>query len=112
VINSENFWNITSKFNFSRNCFMSNEKQLKFFKTYNLVNCEHECLASMTLKACGCVQFFMVREQSTRICGSIDEKCFNEVEENFDKVRSKCNCLEPCELNKYHVEVNTDPVEL
>lgn len=44
-----------------RNCYSRHEKQLKFFKFYNKVNCEQECLANQTMAKCGCVQFFMMR---------------------------------------------------
>ena len=43
-----------------RKCYLNNEKDLKFFKHYTKNNCEQECLAEETLKACGCVQFYMI----------------------------------------------------
>lgn len=45
-----------------RNCYVKDEKHLKFFKTYNQHNCEQECLANHTLNLCQCVQFFMLSE--------------------------------------------------
>jgi acid-sensing ion channel, other len=78
---------------------------LKFFKVYNRANCEHECLAQITLNACNCVQFYMVRNSSTRICGVADEKCFRKIEESFEVEKEKCKCLQPCERVKYEVEV-------
>lgn len=45
----------------------------------------------------------MVRYESTRICGSEDEKCFNKVEETFEKNKQLCSCYDPCEFIKYDV---------
>lgn len=45
-----------------RNCFMENEKSLKYFRIYTQSNCEHECLSDAMLQLCGCVSFYMIRE--------------------------------------------------
>lgn len=47
-----------------RNCFLEGEKKLKFFNIYTKINCEHECLSEASLKACGCVPFYMIRKFS------------------------------------------------
>lgn len=47
-----------------RNCYLEQERSLKFFQIYTQNNCEQECLANYTLKLCGCVQFFMMREST------------------------------------------------
>lgn len=91
----------------SRNCYLPEEKKLKFFKVYNKINCEHECQAELTLKSCGCVQFFMIREPGTKICGIIDEKCFREVESQFEDHRLVCNCYDPCNNLKYNVQLQS-----
>lgn len=59
----------------------------------------------MTLDTCGCVQFFMARNKSTRICGTFDEKCFRAVEEKFSATKLNCGCYEPCDGVKYEVRV-------
>jgi amiloride-sensitive sodium channel len=92
-------------FNFSRNCYLPNERPLKFLKVYNKVNCEHECLAEMTLESCRCVQFFMVRDKTTRICGGREEYCYRNVEDSFDKIKSECKCYENCDNIKYEIKV-------
>jgi hypothetical protein len=55
------FWssNLFKPFNFRRKCFYQNENQLRFFKVYSQSNCEWECLTNFTMKACGCVMFYM-----------------------------------------------------
>jgi Amiloride-sensitive sodium channel len=88
-----------------RNCWLPGERSLEFFKVYNRPNCEHECLAATTLKSCGCVQFYMVRNETTRICGAVDENCFREIEENFRKIAEDCKCYHPCERIKYDVKL-------
>lgn len=93
-----------------RNCWLPDERSLVFFKVYNRPNCEHECLAAATLKTCECVQFYMVRTETTRICGAVDEICFREVEENFRKIVEDCKCYHSCERVKYDVKLwKTEP---
>ncbi|KAG5674049.1 hypothetical protein PVAND_004038 [Polypedilum vanderplanki] len=84
-----------------RNCYMDNERRLKFLKVYNRVNCEHECLAEITLSSCKCVQFFMVRDRKTRICGARDENCYRSIEDNFENLKDDCKCYENCNNIKY-----------
>jgi acid-sensing ion channel, other len=102
---------LTTLITFSRFCYFPHEKQLKFFKVYNKINCEHECLAELTRNACGCVQFFMVRDNTTRICGSIDEKCFRKVEKEFPSHEDSCDCFEPCQTTQYNVEHHLDAMK-
>lgn len=42
-----------------RECLISSERQLRFFKTYTQHNCNMECLRNFTIKECGCVRFSM-----------------------------------------------------
>jgi acid-sensing ion channel, other len=91
---------------------LPHEKKLKYFKVYTQINCEHECLANLTVESCGCAQFFTVRDSSTRICGVIDEKCFRKVEGEFENNKDHCNCIETCETLKYDVESNKDAIIL
>lgn len=44
---------------YQRNCFLTFERRLRFFKQYTQMNCESECIANLTRKECGCVGFFM-----------------------------------------------------
>lgn len=50
-----------------RNCFMKNEKSLKYFRIYTKVNCEHECISQAMLVSCGCVPFYMISEFNSRM---------------------------------------------
>lgn len=45
-----------------RGCYFSDEKYLRYFKTYMQLNCQMECLANATLQLCGCVMFYMPRK--------------------------------------------------
>jgi acid-sensing ion channel, other len=76
---------------------------LKFFKIYTKINCRSECLANRTVSVCGCAQFFMVREVSTRICGLSDMKCYKKVEKDL-KSRDQCECLLECGELEYKTE--------
>lgn len=100
-----------------RGCFLEHEKDLKYFRIYTKVNCEHECLSEATLKTCGCVPFYMISKPkvvsvikmifcqifgglpSDKICGVLDRKCYSmqEIKFNF----SGCNCLDRCDHLSY-----------
>lgn len=49
-----------------RNCFLPDEKPLKYFKVYTKKNCEQECLSSMIDESCGCVPFYVISECKKR----------------------------------------------
>lgn len=84
---------------------MNDEKQLKYLQSYSRSNCEIECMSMLTLRKCDCVQFFMPRDQDTKICGVADEKCFRNVENSFMDLKKECECLESCDLLTYELNV-------
>jgi len=58
----------------------------------------------MTLAACDCVQFFMLRDNKTRICGMSDMKCFQRIDDEFQEVKANCKCFDSCQSLKYSVQ--------
>lgn len=40
-----------------RQCFFTQERELRFFRVYTQHNCEMECFANFTKTYCGCVKF-------------------------------------------------------
>lgn len=42
-----------------RQCLFSNEKYLKFYRTYTQRNCALECEANYTLATCSCVPYYL-----------------------------------------------------
>jgi acid-sensing ion channel, other len=70
---------------------------------YTKNNCRSECLANRTLTVCGCVQFFMVREKTTRICGVSDMKCFRKVDDESQN-KDWCECYLKCGEIVYKTE--------
>lgn len=94
-----------------RNCYFDGEKKLKFFKVYSRRNCEMECEAEYYLKNedLECVPFYMVRDNSTRVCDHRHE-AFQRFDKFYfdrdeDAVRSVCGCLERCDLIDYSFEI-------
>ncbi|KAL7013324.1 hypothetical protein ACKWTF_015331 [Chironomus riparius] len=87
-----------------RNCYLEHEKKLKFFKVYTKTNCEHECMADNVLNRCSCVEFFMIRNFTTRICSANEKNCFDAARVDFEEHKSDCGCLQPCNYVKYDVE--------
>jgi acid-sensing ion channel, other len=43
-----------------RQCYLRNEKILKYFKVYTKKNCDQECLSDMMQRKCGCVPFYII----------------------------------------------------
>jgi acid-sensing ion channel, other len=86
-----------------RGCYLKDEKPLKFFKFYTKNNCKSECLANKTVSVCGCAQFFMVRDISTRTCGVSDMKCYKQAEEEWLS-KDWCDCILECGEVEYKTE--------
>ncbi|EFA07961.1 Pickpocket protein 28-like Protein [Tribolium castaneum] len=97
-----------------RKCFMRNERFLKHFLYYSQPNCMLECLTNYTLAKCGCVQFYMPRDNSTLICGPNSEQCTENAESEMQikdleyriSGRSLCDCKPTCTNMKYNVETS------
>jgi len=56
------------------------------------------------LSRCGCVEFFMIRNSSTRICSANEQNCYKKAEDDFEEQKSVCECFEPCDYVKYNFE--------
>ncbi|XP_050509577.1 pickpocket protein 28-like isoform X2 [Diabrotica virgifera virgifera] len=108
-----------------RNCYFSYEKELHFFKIYTIRNCKIECLTNFTLYYCGCVGFYMPRENGTKICGIEKQRCMTNAADklhilNLPDFSSKnktkkhkfhgnftvCDCLPMCSDLSYNVELS------
>lgn len=105
-----------------RQCFFNDEKFLKFFKVYTQSNCELECLANFTLRACDCVKFSMPRDNQTSICSQKQVQCYNKAEDDLMKAeltqslksgsgenkrgKTECNCLPSCTSINYDAEIS------
>ncbi|KAG5679881.1 hypothetical protein PVAND_009418 [Polypedilum vanderplanki] len=87
-----------------RNCYFDDEFELKFFKVYTKSNCESECLTNYMIKKCGCVEFYMIRNCTTRICSASDKSCYDETKNSFENQKHQCNCLQPCSYVKFDIE--------
>jgi acid-sensing ion channel, other len=88
-----------------RGCYFEGEKKLKFFKIYTRRNCEFECYAQYFISKLRCVPFFMVRNETTEVCGA--EKAFELEFEFYHALRNaeSCQCLDECDSIKYKIEV-------
>lgn len=98
-----------------RKCYERNERQLRFFKTYTKVNCEHECMSNYTYERCGCTTFFMPRTDDMKVCGFEQAACCNFVYKNwaksfYEKSVNKesfpdfpCNCYPTCTRIDYTI---------
>ncbi|XP_044262774.1 pickpocket protein 28-like [Tribolium madens] len=103
-----------------RGCYFPSERHLKFFKIYTSLNCKLECLTNYTLSRCQCVNFFMPRENGTKMCGTGKITCMREAERFLQakdlylklsdnkslKKNSQCDCLPICTDTTYEVETS------
>ncbi|XP_063916628.1 pickpocket protein 28-like [Zophobas morio] len=97
-----------------RKCFMQDERHLQHFKYYTQSNCLLECTTNYTLSRCGCVRFFMPRNNTTPICGSGSSICLRRAESELKgtQLKSKlsghsfCNCQPSCTNLKFGVEIS------
>ncbi|KAL3273919.1 hypothetical protein HHI36_015345 [Cryptolaemus montrouzieri] len=101
-----------------RNCYFEQERKLKFFKLYNQGNCDFECWSNYTVEKCGCAQFYMPRDNQTKICSMAKRKCFERVKASYthkifgERLRdvkgpSDCDCLPLCTELDYKSEIAT-----
>jgi acid-sensing ion channel, other len=93
-----------------RQCYMEGERTLKFFKKYSVRNCEMECISIVTSEMCGCVPFYLIRNSTTKICGTStkDDFCKRlgeaEVRMKSNGTAESCNCLPTCNSLSYNLE--------
>ncbi|KAJ3617442.1 hypothetical protein MTP99_007159 [Tenebrio molitor] len=107
-----------------RQCYFPTERHLKYFRIYTSLNCLMECLTNYTIHHCGCVNFFMPRENGTEICGTGSVECMRYAEsamqmKNLERKLNKpkrrkhkrrgkidCDCLPICADLSYDVETS------
>ncbi|CAH1100668.1 unnamed protein product [Psylliodes chrysocephalus] len=101
-----------------RKCYFSTEKKLKYFKVYTPGNCELECLTEYTLKRCGCVSYYMPREEGTLLCGNANASCMGKAEYSLKRKQSlevereeenghySCDCKPLCSDVTYNTEIS------
>ncbi|KAJ0173050.1 hypothetical protein K1T71_011226 [Dendrolimus kikuchii] len=96
-----------------RVCLFSDEKELVFFRTYTLKNCEMECEAHAMLEACQCVYYFMPKNKTTRICGKADAKCYSNTSLVMPEGREvECEeCLPACTEIEFYEHLSTAPLK-
>ncbi|CAD6996199.1 unnamed protein product [Ceratitis capitata] len=104
-----------------RQCFLENERRLRFFKVYTQSNCVLECLTNLTLAKCGCVKFSMPRTLEMPICAENKIFCYDRAEDillmrefrqglkefplNYLGT-TECNCLPACTSLVYNTEIS------
>ncbi|KAF2893162.1 hypothetical protein ILUMI_13013 [Ignelater luminosus] len=91
----------------ARKCYLSNERKLRFFKTYTQENCEQECMLNKILTACRCVPFYIIAYNDAPVCGPKSKLCIKTVKEEYiSNGANKCDCLPSCTSLEYDVEIS------
>ncbi|XP_013101819.2 pickpocket protein 28-like [Stomoxys calcitrans] len=103
-----------------RQCYLTKDRQLKFFKIYSQTNCAYECLTNFTYHLCGCVTFAMPRSPETPVCGADKLSCYRKANEEllfrqFNRglqaieaveALGDCDCLPACTSLDYETEIS------
>lgn len=97
-----------------RQCYLKDERYLRFFRIYTQRNCELECLSNYTAQRCGCVKFSMPRDNATGECNQT--KCYKSAEVELTQKKylnssqgkpgEICNCLPLCESITYNADIS------
>ncbi|KAL3273923.1 hypothetical protein HHI36_015349 [Cryptolaemus montrouzieri] len=66
-----------------RNCYFNSERKLKHFKFYSQSSCHFECWTNYTKSHCGCVSFYMPRDNETRVCNMENRFCLQDAELSY-----------------------------
>ncbi|KAL5011456.1 hypothetical protein ScPMuIL_010007 [Solemya velum] len=84
-----------------------NLKILKYFQTYSYDACVEECKVDFVISQCGCKDMFSAGDADT--CPLIDfVGCVFKARDNFSlSEETICNCVMPCEVTKYDVQLST-----
>ncbi|KAL3273925.1 hypothetical protein HHI36_015351 [Cryptolaemus montrouzieri] len=107
-----------------RNCFFNTEKKLRFFRYYSQLNCNFECWTNYTKAQCGCVNFYMPKDNETRVCSLGKRFCLEDARLSYtqdilrERLKSagsvkygnkttECNCLPLCSDLTYSAELST-----
>ncbi|XP_048482173.1 pickpocket protein 28 isoform X4 [Plutella xylostella] len=96
-----------------RLCVFSSERNLTFYRTYTQRNCEMECEAETMLNTCQCVQYFMPKNRSTRVCGKADAECYSGRTLPGNREESSgggCGCLPACTEISYSERRSSAPL--
>lgn len=94
-----------------RRCYFKDERELKFFKVYTKSNCERECRSFVTFENCGCVLFYLIRNQTMKICDIAGTECAWQYENfNFEMTflldnSEVCKCLPTCDSITYNYDI-------
>ncbi|XP_075167589.1 pickpocket protein 28-like [Haematobia irritans] len=100
-----------------RQCYLSQDRQLRYFKIYSQNNCEYECLTNFTYNLCGCVTFSMPRGPEIPVCGADKIICYRQAREQLlyhqfsvghqdGSEKDKCDCLPACTSLDYETEIS------
>ncbi|XP_047984447.1 pickpocket protein 28-like [Leguminivora glycinivorella] len=102
-----------------RQCYFTSERYLQFFQKYTSSNCQLECLANYTIQNCGCVNFYMPRNESTAICKGDKLQCIEDALDQYadeedlnDSESGRCGCLPECHEVNYDADVVVSKLDL
>lgn len=106
-----------------RQCYLSRDRNLRFFRVYTQDNCNLECLTNFTLQRCGCVRFSMIRSEDMPVCETNKIICMRDAEtellemgvlddDNESNFHTECDCMPACTSVDYDVEITQNEFEV
>merc|ERR1719412_2804961 len=61
-----------------RQCYLADERKLKYYEHYSLLNCLMECQANVTWNHCHCNMYFQPRTPDHALCGLGKIDCYHK----------------------------------
>nr|XP_017013673.2 pickpocket protein 11 [Drosophila takahashii] len=89
-----------------RGCYFPKERRLFSSNAYNQINCLAECRSEEIWKSCGCVPPKNPRQNNWNICDLRQMQCVmdHNHHEIIEGEQKNCECLPPCEYNRYEFQ--------
>ncbi|XP_017121006.1 pickpocket protein 11 [Drosophila elegans] len=89
-----------------RGCYLPRERRLTSSNVYHQSICQAECRSENIMKSCGCVPPKSPRHENRTICDLQKMQCVMDFDHN-EIIKGKqrnCDCLPPCEFNRYEFQ--------
>jgi len=95
----------------SDQCHSTSSNPLQHFKQYSYHNCMNECESQFVHSKCGCVKFWMVHNDETKICNQRQVTCVTDALTEFSTTYTfenpfSCDCKPTCDNLEYNTKVS------
>lgn len=97
-----------------RQCYFSDERELKYYKYYTRRNCEMECDSQLLFRLCHCIPYYMAMTQpNASVCFLKDMECVDLAERmivDSQTLACKAECLAGCQEIMFYPDLFVSPL--